>query len=247
MKSYIFEIKVEIDNLAVIRDTVCMIAESKREAQQGANRLAFDWWGMPSRFDADAGAWRARNDEEHDANVSAAPEFMCRASHTKLAFLNRARGKIQQFDALNVTDEHMMFMIQEAQESGMTAVDVSHLTDLFGARVAEMASEHEGIPPETVPPPMTTVEVIAAASIKRYFCKLHERNGEQEYLHPVLFETDADADPTLELLRRAREFYPVEANAQDDGFYFYCGSLFVAPATLVEVSEAEYDVLKRYC
>lgn len=57
----------------------------------------------------------------------------------------------------------------------------------------------------------------------------------------------ADADPTLELVRLAREFYPVEADAQDDGFYFFCGGIFVAPATLVEVTEDEYAVLKRYC
>lgn len=246
MKNYIFELKIEIDDLAVIRDTVCIFAESKAEAQQGANRLAFDWWGMPSSFDADAGVWRARNDEERDANVSAVPKFRCRASQTKLAFLKRARGKIQQFDALNVTDEYMMFLIQEAQESGMAAIDVSHLTDLFGAHVAEIASESEPISPQAVPP-MTTVEVIATTHIKQYFGKLHERNGEQEYLHPVLIEANADADPTIELLRRAREFYPVEADAQDDGFYFYCGSIFIAPATLVEVTEEEYDVLKRYC
>lgn len=246
MKNYIFEIKVEIDNLTVIRDTICIIAESKAEAQQDANRLAFDWWGLPSRYDADAGVWRAQNDDERDANVSAVPHFMCRASHTKLAFLKRARGTIQQFVAPNVTDEYMMFLIQEALESGMEAVDALHLTELFGACVAEIASEHEDIPPATVLP-VTTVEMMAAASIKRYFCKLHERNGEQEYSHHVLFEANVDADPTIELLRRAREFYPVEADAQDDGFYFYGGSLFVAPATLVEVTKEEYDVLKRYC
>jgi hypothetical protein len=244
MKNYIFELKIEIDNLAVIRETVCMLAESKAEAQQGANRLAFDWWGMPSRFDADARVWRAKNDDERDANVSAVPQYRCRASPAKLAFLKRARGKIQQFDALNVTDEYMMFLIQEAQESGMAAIDVSHLTDLFGARVAEMASESEPVAPE-VEPPMTAVEVLNTTHTKRYFGKLHERNGEQAYLHHVLFETDSD--PTVELLRRARKFYPVEADARDDGFYFYCGSIFVAPATLVEVTEEEYDVLKRFC
>ncbi len=63
MKNYIFEIKVEIDEVAVIRDTVCIFAESKREAQQGANRLAFDWWGMPSRYDPEAVVWRAQNDD----------------------------------------------------------------------------------------------------------------------------------------------------------------------------------------
>lgn len=246
MKNYIFEIKIEMENRVVIRDTVCMIAESKHEAQQGANRLAFDWWGMPSRYDAEAVVWRAQNDDGCDANVSAVPRFRCRASQTKLAFLKQARGKIQQFDALNINDDHMTYMIQEAQESGMAAVDATHLTELFGARVAEMASEHEDIPPETVPP-MATVGVIAAVTIKRYLGKLHERNGEQTYQHTVLFETDADADPTLELLRRAREFYPVEVDAQDDGFYFYCGRLFVAPATLIEITEEEYAVLKRYC
>ncbi|MDD4962440.1 MAG: hypothetical protein PHI11_00830 [Gallionella sp.] len=70
-------------------------------------------------------------------------------------------------------------------------------------------------------PPVVTAEVMAETHIKRYFGKLHERNGEQEYLHHMLFEADA----------------------QDDGFYFYCGSLFVAPATLVEVTEEEYEAL----
>ncbi len=172
------------------------------------------------------------------------PRFRCRASHTKLAFLKRVRGKIQQFDALNVTDEHMMFLIQEALESGMAAIDAVYLTELFGTRVAEIASEHEDFSPETMQL-MTIVEVVATTHLKYYFGKLHERNGEQEYMNTVLFTTDAD--PTLELARRARDFYPADVDARDDGFYFFSGSIFVAPATLVEVTEEEYAVLKRYC
>ena len=81
-------------------------------------------------------------------------------------------------------------------------------------------------------------------SLKKYFCKLYERNGEQEYIHPLLFETDAE--PIAELVRRAKEFYPGNVDAQDAGFYFFCGGIYIEPESVVEVTEEEYSVLVRY-
>lgn len=81
-------------------------------------------------------------------------------------------------------------------------------------------------------------------SMKKYFGKLHERNGEYEYTHSVLFETDAY--PMAEMARRAREFYGDVAEEKDGGFYFFCGGIYVATESVVEVTEEEYAVLIRY-
>jgi len=82
------------------------------------------------------------------------------------------------------------------------------------------------------------------SKMKKYFGKLYERNGDFEYSHPVLFE--ADADPVLELTRMAREFYPGTADERDDGFYFFCGGIYIKPESVVEVTGEEYAVLMRF-
>lgn len=85
---------------------------------------------------------------------------------------------------------------------------------------------------------------VTALNIKKYFGKLYERNGEYEYSHPVFFETDSN--PMTELTRLAREFYPDEAELQGGGFYFFCGGVYIATESVVEVTEEEYAVLKRF-
>ena len=80
--------------------------------------------------------------------------------------------------------------------------------------------------------------------MKKYFGKLYERNGEFEYTHSLLFETDAD--PMAELVGRAKGFYPGSAEVQDAGFNFFCGCIYIEPELVVEVSEQEYAVLIRY-
>lgn len=85
---------------------------------------------------------------------------------------------------------------------------------------------------------------VTAPRMKKYVGKLYERNGEYEYWHPVLFETEAD--PMSELTKLAREFYPDEADPQEDGFSFYAGGIYVAPESADEVTDEEYAVLKRF-
>lgn len=80
--------------------------------------------------------------------------------------------------------------------------------------------------------------------MKKYFGKLHERNGDFEYSHLLVFETDTD--PIPELTGIARDFYPAEADEQDDGFYFFCGEICVSPESVVEVTEEEYAVLRKF-
>ena len=80
--------------------------------------------------------------------------------------------------------------------------------------------------------------------MKKYFGKLYERNGEFEYVHPVLFETDGY--PWPELTRMAREFYPDQADEQDDGFYFFCGGIYIKPDYVAEVTCGEYAVLAKF-
>lgn len=86
--------------------------------------------------------------------------------------------------------------------------------------------------------------VASPSGVSKYFCKLHERNGEFEYSHPVVFETDAD--PMLTLRDMAREFYPDEADAQDEGYYFFCGAVCITPESVVEITVQEYAVLSRF-
>lgn len=83
--------------------------------------------------------------------------------------------------------------------------------------------------------------------MKKYFGKLHERNGEFEYIHPVLFESDAYPWPVL--VRMAREFYPGEADEADgenNGFYFFSGGICIKPDYVIAVTEEEYAVLTRF-
>ena len=136
MSNYIFQIEINIYSVAVICDTVCIIAGNKAEAQQAANRLALNWWGMPNGYDPDVRWWLIRNDESGDAHVSAVPKFMCRASEAELKFLKRARNPIHQVKAAGITDESIIATILEAQEYGMEAVDHANLTGLFGDVVA---------------------------------------------------------------------------------------------------------------
>ena len=100
----------------------------------------------------------------------------------------------------------------------------------------DVLHRHPGVLPEHRQEPSN--------GIKKYFGKLYERNGDFEYSHPVLFE--ADADPVLELTRMAREFYPGTADERDDGFYFFCGGIYIKPDFVAEVTEEEYAVLGKF-
>jgi hypothetical protein len=136
MNKYIFQIRTTIYETAVIRETMCVVARNKTIAQLGANRLAFDWRGMPASYCADAGEWCIRNEESGDVKVSAIPQYMCRASESELAFLALALGSIYQVKAMNITDEDIIDTVNEAMESGMNWVEPAHLAELFGAALA---------------------------------------------------------------------------------------------------------------
>ena len=83
-----------------------------------------------------------------------------------------------------------------------------------------------------------------ANAMKKYLGKLYERNGEFEYVHPMLFE--AIGDPWPELTQMAKNFYPGQADEQDDGFYFFCGGIYIKPDFVAEVTDEEYAVLGKF-
>lgn len=76
----------------------------------------------------------------------------------------------------------------------------------------------------------------------KYLGQLHERNGEMEYTHNILFETDQD--PTTMLEERASTFYPGEVDKQQEGYYFFCGGICISPDGAMSLTKVEWDVLK---
>lgn len=47
----------------------------------------------------------------------------------------------------------------------------------------------------------------------------------------------------------AREFYPGDADESDgvgEGFYFFCGGIYVKPDYVIEVTDEEYAVLTKF-
>jgi hypothetical protein len=81
--------------------------------------------------------------------------------------------------------------------------------------------------------------------IRRFIGVLAERNGEFEYTHRVLFDL-GDLSPQDQLTRIAQSFYSSEPEEADGGYYFFCGGIYIAPKSVVELTEVEYAVLSKF-
>lgn len=82
--------------------------------------------------------------------------------------------------------------------------------------------------------------------MKKYLGKLQERNGEFEYQHNILFETNSSPEKWIE--NYASTFYPGGdgEEVEDALFAFFGGQVLVFVDSVVEVTDEEYAVLQKY-
>lgn len=81
--------------------------------------------------------------------------------------------------------------------------------------------------------------------MKKYIGKLLEVNGEFEYGHNVVFETDGDPQDYME--NYAAGFYGDDGELFEESAYeFFGGGVLVYVDSVEEVTAAEYAVLKKY-
>lgn len=79
-----------------------------------------------------------------------------------------------------------------------------------------------------------------------YVAVLDERNGEFAYSHLVKFALTSRRSPKKHLKDIAKSWYGGNAEAEDDGFYFFGGQIFVSPGEIYPVSEAIFAGVKEF-
>lgn len=87
--------------------------------------------------------------------------------------------------------------------------------------------------------------------MKKYFVyKVFERNGEYEYTHKGLANSDEFEDnqtPDEWLEETTKNFYSEgEKWDEEDDYYWHFGELITKPYSIVEVTKEEYDILQKY-
>lgn len=85
---------------------------------------------------------------------------------------------------------------------------------------------------------------------KKYmFITIHEVNGDQEYTQPITCVVDKDADLKEKAIETLKEFY-VDIGAKYDEeeqlIEFYNGGIVCTLENFKEISEVEYNILKKY-
>lgn len=83
---------------------------------------------------------------------------------------------------------------------------------------------------------------------KYMFLVLKERNGEYEYYHKNLHELPNARKTTMKKYAEdyIKGFYGGPATKEDEGYYFHGGEVFVKIYSYQIISEAEYNVLRKY-
>lgn len=84
--------------------------------------------------------------------------------------------------------------------------------------------------------------------MKYYVGTMRENNGGKEYNHTVVFELpDHVGTPEAALENMARDWYSEDDPEQEGATYMFdCGGIAVTPECYKEVTEQEYEVLKKY-
>lgn len=81
---------------------------------------------------------------------------------------------------------------------------------------------------------------------KYYLIRIHEQNGEQEYT----FEHLADLHPRANVEKYAdnvaKTWYDDDAEKEGDGYYHVGGEIYVEVKSITEITQEEYNVLKKY-
>lgn len=79
------------------------------------------------------------------------------------------------------------------------------------------------------------------------FYQLKERNGEYEYLHSGVRSISTKLDPMKWADKNiCKQFYNTPPDAEDGGYYFNCGEVFVCINDAREITQAEYLTLQKY-
>jgi hypothetical protein len=81
-----------------------------------------------------------------------------------------------------------------------------------------------------------------------FFGRIEERNGEQEYALPIVFQAKDENEARDVLDRIASGWYthPDEPGDGESRYYFSGGALAAEADTCQEVPEEHYEVLKQY-
>lgn len=84
--------------------------------------------------------------------------------------------------------------------------------------------------------------------LKCFAADIFIRNGEYTYNIPMAIKAESRESAVAKADEHNKTFYEGEPefDAEHYGYYFHAGSVFVRINQLVEIDEAEYDVLKRF-
>lgn len=81
--------------------------------------------------------------------------------------------------------------------------------------------------------------------MKYVFLELESRNGEYEYTHPSVHTLKNSIDLDEWSDEYCRMFWG-EGEAEDGGYYFHGGCIWVGVSRVKEISKKEYDILCKY-
>lgn len=84
--------------------------------------------------------------------------------------------------------------------------------------------------------------------LKNFAADIFIRNGEYTYNIPMAIKAESLESALTKADEHNKTFYDGEAefDAEHNGYFFHAGGVFVRINQIVEIDEADYDVLKRF-
>ena len=86
MQNFIYRISVDLNDNATVRNQVCVVAKTQKEADLRMRILAFNWWGPPR--EESEGDWVVSY-ENYEAFIPCEPEFVGVATDAEVETLKK--------------------------------------------------------------------------------------------------------------------------------------------------------------
>ncbi len=81
---------------------------------------------------------------------------------------------------------------------------------------------------------------------KHLYVNLTIQDGERSYQKKIVTKVDKEAGNTVESHNIARDLYEGECEVEDGGYYFLGGQIHVSVLEVKEITEKEFDILKKF-
>ena len=133
MPKYIFRMMVAITEGADVDGLIVIEADTREQAARAASAHTLEWWGVPTGYSVESMGWEYEHQEQPGTWIDAKPTCKGEFSDAEIAIIRRATH-VTTCEVLS--DEEVIALIVDRQDSGMPRPPTEMLSALFGPEFA---------------------------------------------------------------------------------------------------------------